>query len=345
MFVIGGGPAGLAAALAARRKGFDVTLSDSATPPVDKACGEGILPDGLAAARVLGLDLGAAPGHAFRGIRFLDRDASVQAALPNGDGRGVRRIELHRLMTEAAGEAGVRLAWGTRVSGISPEGVQMDGRLIRARWIVGADGSHSAVREWAGLSAADHESRRYGFRRHYRVDDPGDFMEVHWGDHCQLYITPVAAHEICVVLISRDQKLRLAHVLSGFPAVAARLASGDPLNRERGGVTVSRRLRAVTRGNVALVGDASGSVDAITGDGLCLLFQHALAVADCFADGDLSRYQAEHRRIGRRPEFMSQLMLLLDGRRRLRSTAIRLFQLEPRLFARLLAFHVGNFPL
>jgi len=148
-----------------------------------------------------------------------------------------------------------------------------------------------------------------------------------------------------VVLISRDQKLRMGNALSGFPAVAARLAAGEPLNRERGGVTVSRRLRAVTRDNVALVGDASGSVDAITGDGLCLLFQHALAVADCFVEGDLSRYQAEHRRIGRRPEFMSQLMLLLDGRHRLRSTAMRLFQFEPRLFARLLAFHVGSFSL
>src|SRR6185295_20246868 len=70
VFVIGGGPAGLAAALAARRRGFDVTLADSAVPPIDKACGEGIMPDGLAAARALGVDLEAAPGHMFRGVRF-----------------------------------------------------------------------------------------------------------------------------------------------------------------------------------------------------------------------------------------------------------------------------------
>ncbi len=57
VFVIGGGPAGLAAAIAARRLGFDVTLADCSVPPVDKACGEGIMPDGLAAARALGLDL------------------------------------------------------------------------------------------------------------------------------------------------------------------------------------------------------------------------------------------------------------------------------------------------
>lgn len=341
VLVVGGGPAGLAAAIAARRRGFDVTLCDSALPPVDKACGEGIMPDGLLAAHSLGLDLCAATGHVFRGIRFRDADASVQAVFPRGEGRGIRRVELHRMMVDAAVQAGVRLVWGARVAGLCSEGVQLNDRLVRARWIVGADGSHSRVRAWAGLDRAHGESRRYGFRRHYRVADPGDFMEIHWADHCQLYITPVGPQEICAVLISRDQKLRLGDALSTFPEVGERLMRAEPLNLERGGVTVSRRLRAVTRGNVVLVGDASGSVDAITGDGICLLFQHALALADCLARGDLREYPAMHRHIGRRPEFMSRLMLLLDGRRALRRGTMRVLQFEPRLFARLLALHVG----
>ena len=345
VFVVGGGPAGLAAAIAARRKGFDVTLSDSAVPPVDKACGEGIMPDGLLAARSLGLDLSAATGHVFRGIRFHNDDASVQALFPRGEGRGVRRIELHRMMVDAAVDAGVRLVWGVRVAGLSADGVQLGDRFVRARWIVGADGSHSQVRTWAGLAPAHAESRRYGFRRHYRVSDPGDFMEIHWGDHCQLYITPVAPQEICAVLISRDQKLRLKDALAAFPDVRERLAGAEPLNLERGGVTVSRRLRAVTRGNVALVGDASGSVDAITGDGICLLIQHGLALADCLERGDLRQYPGMHRQIGRRPEFMSRLMLLLDGRRTLRRGTMRVLQFEPRLFASLLALHVGAYSL
>ncbi|HXA51379.1 MAG TPA: NAD(P)/FAD-dependent oxidoreductase [Candidatus Acidoferrum sp.] len=339
--VIGGGPAGLAAALAARQQGFDVTLCDAAVPPVDKACGEGIMPDGLAAARALGLDLTQAPGHPFRGIRFRDDGASVQATFPHGEGRGVRRTELHRLMVDAASEAGVRLMWGARVAGISADAVHVNGQLLRTRWIIGADGGNSAVRRWAGLEASNRERRRYGFRRHYRVADPGEYMEIHWGDRGQLYLTPVGPNEICAVLISPDPRLRLDDALPGFPEAAAQLAGADPLNPERGGVTVSRRLRAVSRGNVALVGDASGSVDAITGDGLCLLFQQSLALAGCLVAGSLEGYQAAHRRIGRRPEFMSRLMLMLDGRRRLRHTTIRVLEFEPRLFSRLLALHVG----
>jgi len=56
--VIGGGPAGLAAAIAARRRGLTVTVAESARFPIDKACGEGIMPDGVEALRSLGIALG-----------------------------------------------------------------------------------------------------------------------------------------------------------------------------------------------------------------------------------------------------------------------------------------------
>ena len=342
LFVVGGGPAGLAAAIAARRRGLTVTLADYSVPPIDKACGEGIMPDGLAAARSLGLDLDEAQGHPFRGIRFCDRESAVEAAFPHGHGLGMRRTALHQMMVNQAIDAGVRLAWGVRVTGISGEGVVVDGRLVRSRWIAGADGGHSPVRRWAGLDACHHESRRFGFRRHYRVAPWTECMEIHWGDRCQLYITPVAGEEVCVVLISRDQHLRLDDALPGFPAVQRRLAAAGASNLQRGGVTMSRRLKAVYRGNVALVGDASGSVDAITGEGLCLLFQQAVALAAALEAGDLSRYQAEHRRIGRRPEFLADLMLLLDRPGGLRSRAMRALAGQPKLFAGMLAMHVGE---
>ena len=344
VLIIGGGPAGLAAAMAARRRGLEVTVADSAVPPIDKACGEGVMPDGLAAARALGLDLDTAPGYPFRGIRFLDRDASVDAAFPTGPGRGVRRTVLHRAMCARAEEMGVRLAWGTTISGISSEGAQADGRLVRARWIAGADGSHSAVRRWAGLDAWHREHRRFGFRRHFALEPWSAFMEIHWSDRCQLYITPVGREEICVALISRDSQLRLSDALPLFPAVEPLLRNARALTPERGAATVSRRLKRVCAGNVALIGDASGSVDAITGEGLCLLFQQADALAGALAAGDLGLYAAAHRRIGRRPAWMAQLMLLLDRHPELRRRAIGAMAAYPGSFARLLDLHTGAAP-
>src|SRR5512133_2624895 len=109
LFIIGGGPAGLAAALAARRRGLDVTLADCSVPPIDKACGEGIMPDGVAAARSLGLHLDDCAGYAFQGIRFRDGDSHVEASFPHGQGFGIRRTLLHQMMVDHAAEAGVRL--------------------------------------------------------------------------------------------------------------------------------------------------------------------------------------------------------------------------------------------
>ena len=60
-----------------------------------------------------------------------------------------------------------------------------------------------------------------------------------------------------------------------FPQAEARLRGAAVNGVEQGAVSASRRLHSVTRGCVALVGDASGSVDAITGQGLCLAMQQS----------------------------------------------------------------------
>ncbi len=343
VFVIGAGPAGLAAAIAARRRGFEVMLADPGAPAHDKACGEGIMPDGVAAARALGIDLEALESRAFRGIRFCAAGKSVAARFPEGAGLGIRRTALHRALVDHAARVGVHMHWGRRVDGIADGAVETAGQTIRARFIVGADGGVSRVRAWSGLDRATRDTRRFGFRRHFAIAPWSPYMELHWSARAQLYLTPVSDRQVCAALVSRDSHLRMDEAMRLFPQAAARLRGAEPLGAEQGGVTASRRLKAVTRGSVALVGDASGSVDAITGQGLSLAMQQAAALADAMAAGDLGLYQKAHERLMRRPRLMAGLMLTLDGRPWMQRGAVEAMSLRPSWFEAALAFHVGSY--
>ncbi len=341
VFIIGGGPAGLAAAIAARNRGFTVTLADGADPPIDKPCGEGLMPDSLVALRALGIKLREVDGHVLRGIHFRDRETFVAARFPGAPGMGVRRSVLHQKMLEQARNVGVSFLWKTPVAGLCSDGVIVAGKMIPARWIIGADGIASRVRRWAGLRTHRRRQSRYAFRRHYRLQPWSDSAEIYWSNGAQAYVTPVASDAVCVVLISRDPDFRSASLRTQFPELARHLQSGSALTTERGALTITQRLDHVYRDRIALIGDASGSVDAITGEGLCLSFLQAMALAEALQAGDLSRYQRAHRRLARRPVWMSKLMLLLDKHPALRRRAMHALSAHPDIFSRLLAVHVG----
>jgi len=121
-----------------------------------------------------------------------------------------------------------------------------------------------------------------------------------------------------------------------------RLRGAELTSRERGAVTSSRFLKNVQRGNVALLGDASGSVDAITGEGLRLAFLQAFALVNAIEVGTLEKYQQEHRELQKRPLLMAKLMVALGRHPILRSRVLQAFARKPELFGKLLAFHVGQ---
>jgi flavin-dependent dehydrogenase len=332
-------------AIAARQRGLSVMVVDGTQPPIDKACGEGLMPDGLAALERLGLQLPLAESYPFRGIRFLSRRLSAEALFPSaGLGLAARRTVLHRVMTERAAQVGTELLWGKAVTGIAGDGAYIGKDFVKARWIVGADGSNSRVRRWAALEASYRPCLRYAFRRHYRLAPWTDHMEVHWGERCQGYATAVSDEQVCVVLASRDPKLRLEDGLKDLPWLSARLHEAETVTSERGAITGNRRLKRVFRRNVALIGDASGTVDAITGEGLALAFSQAVALAGCMEAGDLTPYQEIHDRLTLRPRLMARLMLTLDGHPRLQHRTLQVFEKHPEVFRRLLALHVGALP-
>ena len=96
---------------------------------------------------------------------------------------------------------------------------------------------------------------------------------------------------------------------------------------------------------VALVGDASGSVDAITGEGLALAFRQALLLAECLGMGSselgLARYDRLHPDLLRRPQTMARAMLLMDRSAWVRRAAMRVMARRPEIFAGLVGVHMG----
>lgn len=340
VLVIGGGPAGLAAAIAARKKGFSVIVADGAKPPIDKACGEGLLPGTLAALRELGICIQTNDGEGFHQIRFIDGNLLATARFPHEGGIGVRRTLLHQKMAACAEECGVGLLWSTPVTRMLKNGALVGGEPIRAQWIVGADGIQSRVRHWSGLDTRADRELRFAQRRHYRGKLLTDCVEIYWGRRIQAYVTPLAGDETCVVLISREPGMNFDLAFREFPKLADRLRNAGLSSVQRGALTETYRLDRVCRQNVALVGDASGSVDAITGEGLGLSFRQALALADALEAGNLEEYQLAHRRLARRPYLISRLLLVLDKFGPLRRRVMRGLAEDPDLFSGLLAAHV-----
>jgi 2-polyprenyl-6-methoxyphenol hydroxylase-like FAD-dependent oxidoreductase len=342
VLVIGGGPAGLAAGIAARLKGFEVTVADGAKPPIDKACGEGLMPHTVMSLRQLGVFIHPIDGRKFQGIRFIDGTTSVEAKFPATAGLGVRRTVLHQRLLERAKECGVSLLWNSPVSRLTADGAIVGGATIQTNWVVGADGIRSRVRRWIGVDTVSQKHVRFAHCRHYRVKPWTNCVEIHWGRNSQVYVTPLLAEETCVVLISRDPEMRFEDAWREYPQLADRLRGAEVSSAQRGAITSTYTLKCVYRGNVALTGDASGVVDAITGEGLGMSFWQAIALSDALETGELERYQSEHRRLARRPLLMSQLLLFLDRNPQLRKRVFENLEREPAFFARLLAMHAGE---
>ena len=345
VIVVGAGPAGIVAAIAARRRGLQTTVLDARKPPIDKPCGEGILPQGVAALRALGISFPPESAFPFRGIRFVDEEHSARADFASATGFSVRRVKLHQLLVNHAIQEGVEFRWGAHVTQFDKDSVATAQERFSCRWLVGADGQNSLVRKWAGLDPRGVRRKRFGFCSHFQVRPWSDVAEVHWARGCQIFITPMTGQEVGVAVLSRDPGLRLAEALPRFPVLAEKLRGATPTTRELGDTTSLRILPAITRGRVALVGDASGTVDAVTGHGLSLAFQQAIPLAESMKRDDLAHYQHAHKKIAAVPITMTRLMLLMGGSDFMRRRTIRLFQKTPGLFSRLLAIHTETLPL
>ncbi|MGP3998830.1 NAD(P)/FAD-dependent oxidoreductase [Streptomyces sp. 8N706] len=309
LLVAGGGPVGLAAAIHAALAGMETVVLEPRPGPVDKACGEGIMPGGVRSLRALGVEV---HGRDLRGIRYLDGRRSAETAFRGECGRGVRRTVLHAALARRAAELGV-VTVPESVSEVrqGPGWVAAAGR--RARWLIAADGLHSPVRRALGLEVpARGGARRYGLRRHYRVAPWTDFVEVHWSSQGEAYVTPVADNLVGVAVLSPARCGYATH-LERFPLLAP-LLELPPVTPVRGAGPMRQRVSSRVAGRVLLAGDAAGYVDALTGEGIALGLASAEAAVRCLTAGRPRDYERAWRRLSRRHRLMTGALVRVGSR-------------------------------
>jgi flavin-dependent dehydrogenase len=300
------------------------------------------MPDARNEVLRLGVELRG--GREFSGILFAHqgREGLAVAEFASGTGTGIRRLDLHRCLIERADAVGVRFRWGAYASLDDHGKVAVGGEDVKYRYLVGADGVASRVRRWAGLEQGSLKSQRFGFRRHYRVRPWSSYVEIHWGPSGQLYVTPISDDDLCVVAITRQRGRRFDSILEEIPFLHDQLSGRRVVGRDRAGLTTTRKLNRVVRGNVALVGDASGSADAITGEGLAMAFRKALLLGEALERDAIADYDAGHDAIVNRPQAMAAMLLAMDRWDWLRDGVIQVLADDPAAFGRLLALHIGD---
>ena len=230
LIVAGGGPVGLATAITAALADLEVVVVEPRDGPIDKACGEGLMPDAVARLNALGVD---PAGVDIAGIRYLSGSRTAEARFTAGPGRGVRRTRAAR--RDEAPRAGGRRQDRAR-PGDRRGAVRRLRRAagLRSRYLVGADGLHSAVRRAIGLAARPVAgARRFGVRQHFEVAPWTDLVEVYWLPDREVYVTPVGPNCVGVAVLGRGP-LDLPSAISGLPALAARLAGAPAVQRATG---------------------------------------------------------------------------------------------------------------
>jgi len=300
--VVGAGPAGstLAALLAGR--GVSVAVLDRDVFPRDKLCGEFLSYDALPLLEPLGvaaaIDAAGAP-HIDR-CRVVGARRTYELALPH-PARGVSRLLLDDLLLRTASARGARRMDGWTVIELRAvlgsgwrvvAGRGGERQELHARAVVGAWGRWGRFDQQLGRGfVRDRSHRNFGFKRHYaaRSATAAGTIDLYSFAHGYLGVNAIEGGltNICgLVHASRlaGHKGRwdsfVETIRAEEPGLEALYAAHEPAQEGYlSSEPVIFRARSAVEGGVFMVGDASGIIDPLTGNGMAMAVQSALLAA------------------------------------------------------------------
>jgi menaquinone-9 beta-reductase len=368
--VVGAGPSGAATALTLSRAGHAVTVLDRARFPRDKACGEGLMPPGVASLRRLGvLDQVLANGAPWiRGVTYSHGGGTPAAFAPfpmppaGGEpwGLGVRRTALDAVLVDAVRRApGVTLREGVRATGVVRAGaglitgVTTEAGPVLADVVIAADGLHSTMRAAAGWTRPAAGAGRYGLAGHWRVDVRDlDRIAVTFAQRQEWYQCPVGPELLLVSTLAGRSRIGIAArnyaaaARTAFPALRAARLVGRPLSAGQ----FRQRPVTVAADGMFLVGDAAGYDDPTTGEGIgigLLLGERLGLHLAALLDGEVDRaaaeagYRRDHAELWRDRSRVTALALLIARRPWLSRRAVARAAERPRALESLLGINCG----
>lgn len=340
VLVVGAGPAGVAAAITARRCGLDVAMVDKAVFPRDKCCGDGLTTLALRELETLGFAPATVPS--FQPVARADIRApggrTVTLPLPAGQGLFAAvtpRIELDAALVTLAEAAGVPVHQGSAVKAVTPSGdavlVDCEGLgVVRARHVIAADGMWSPVRKALGLGGDGYLGEWHAFRQYVSgVEGAAADRLIVWFDEDFLpgyaWSFPLPDGRANVGFGVLRAHGRAGHEMRqtwatffARPHIAAALGPHAVPEGRHQAWPIPARIDTATlsSGRTLFVGDAAGATDVMTGEGIgqALLTGRLAAEAIVARNGDATATATAYEQAVRRELVADHKMSVLLGR-------------------------------
>jgi flavin-dependent dehydrogenase len=280
LIIIGGGPAGAAAAITAARKGIRVLILEQGRLPRHKVCGEFVSAESLSLLKSLLSD-----------TRLVDHAPRIPEARIFLDGRqlharvhpaaaSISRFDLDLALWQAAKQAGADARLQTpvqRLSGNGPFVLETPGGAFEARSIINASG------RWSSLSPRLASlQKRLGIKAHFHEPSPPCSVDLYFFEAGYCGVQPIGPDLINVSAVVRaNAATTLSDILSLHPALAARSRRWQPATEPVATSPLFFRRPEPLREHVLMAGDAAGFVDPFVGDGIALALRSGAAAAQC----------------------------------------------------------------
>jgi menaquinone-9 beta-reductase len=305
LLVVGGGPAGAAAAIRGAAAGLSVVLCDKATFPRDKTCGDGLTTSALRLLERLGLDPAAVAGwEPVAGVALRSPSGRVVELPLPADGcfaAVAPRAALDAALLDVAVRRGVEIRQGAALESLrtAAGGIEavVGGEAIAAGYVVAADGMYSTVRRLTGGPAAGpHLGEWHAFRQYFTGVSDRRLWVLFEPDLLPGYawVFPVGGGRANVGFgLPRRPGLSVRPMAAQWrdllerPAMRALLGNAEPEGHHRAWpIPADIRRAPLSSGRVLFVGDAAGATDPMTGEGIAQALVTGVLAAEAVAGSD-----------------------------------------------------------